>query len=99
VQRHEPGWIDRVTPYTSRGPGLTISIADISRRGVGVMSAAMVFEMDGHRFEQPFTAEERSDNELARLAHAVGCKVTKVLGARRNWLAFRPEQAEEDCPG
>ena len=93
VQRHEPGWIDRVGPYTSERPGLTISMVNISRPAAGVMSATMVFDIDGHRFEQRFTAEERDDDAIAGLAMAVGCVVTEVVGSTRKWIKVRPAEA------
>lgn len=89
IQRHEPGWVDRVEPSSSRQPGLTIDITRITRPRPGVMSATMIFEIDGERFEQDFTAYEVDDDRLSTLAPAAGCEIVDVLGEHRKWIRLR----------
>ena len=89
VQRHEPGWIDRVEPYVSRRPGLDIGMRDIERPGPGVLSATMVFRIEGEQYEQRFTAYEVDDARMAAFAADAGCEIVDVLGEHQKWIRLR----------
>jgi SAM-dependent methyltransferase len=91
VQRHEPGWIDAVEDSTRHLDGLTATIRVVDRPRPGVVTAAMVYELEGSRFEQPFTAYEVDNDRLADLAAPLGCVVDAVLDDRRTWVRLRRE--------
>ena len=89
LQRHEPGWIDRVEPYVSRQAGLDIQMLDIQRPEPGVLTATIGFKIDDHHYEQTFTAYEIDDARMAALAAEVDCEVVDVLGEHRKWVRLR----------
>jgi hypothetical protein len=86
IQRHPPGWIDTVAPSGHQRHGVKVSIGDISRAGPGTVRATMVYEVEGQRFEQPFTAHEVDDERLSEMAAAAGLTVEAVLDDRRTWI-------------
>jgi SAM-dependent methyltransferase len=93
VQRHEPGWVDSVEESTSRRPGLTIDMVNITHPRRGFLRAEMVYDIDSRRSRQTFDAYEVDDRRLAELAASVGCDVVEVLGIHRKWIRLRPRQS------
>jgi SAM-dependent methyltransferase len=89
VQRHEPGWVDTAEESTSEHHGITVAIRDIRHPRPGTLNATMIYGVQGHRFEQPFTAREVDDERLARLATSLGCMVNAVLDEDRRWVRLR----------
>lgn len=86
LERHEPGWVGTVEASTSARDGVRIAICDIERRSLGTLQAMMVYEIDGHRYEQRFTAHEVDDHRLAELASQVGLRVDSMLGEGAAWV-------------
>lgn len=86
VERHEPGWIGVVEPSTRERNGVKMAIRDIERPTQRTLRATMVYELEGHHFEQPFTAHEVDNQRLAEMAAAVGLRVDAVLDERGVWV-------------
>lgn len=89
VQRHEPGWIDGVEPSTRTIGEVTATIRIDDRPAPDVLTATMVYDLRGHRFEQPFTAYEVDDDRLNALAKPLGLTVDATLDDRRTWIRLR----------
>jgi hypothetical protein len=86
IERHPPGWIETVPPSDRQLDGVKVSIGEIDRPGPGTLRATMVYEVEGERFEQPFTAHEVDDERLTEMADAVGLVVDAVLDDRSTWI-------------
>jgi SAM-dependent methyltransferase len=92
VQRYPPGWVDTVVPSNRDRPGITSSIGNIERSQPGTMRATMVYEFEGRRYEQGFTAHDVDDARLAEMAAPVGLAIDEVLDDDRQWVRLRPSQ-------
>jgi hypothetical protein len=92
VERLEPGWIDGVEPSSRERDGVEMAIHDIERPTPGTLRATMIYEVEGHHFEQPFTAHDVGDQRLAELAAAVGLTIDTVLDERGVWVRLRPRR-------
>jgi Methylase involved in ubiquinone/menaquinone biosynthesis len=90
VERYEPGWIGVVEPSSSERHGVKMAIRNIERPTPGTVRATMVYEFEGHHFEQPFTAHDVDDQRLAEMAAAVGLTIDAVLDERGLWVRLRP---------
>jgi SAM-dependent methyltransferase len=90
VERHEPGWIDTVEASNAESHGVRIAIRDISRLAPGTVQATMVYEVNGLRYEQPFTAHEVDDQRLAQVGSAVGLGLDAVLDKKATWVRLSP---------
>jgi SAM-dependent methyltransferase len=90
VQRYPPGWVDSVEPSRRDRPGLKSEIRDIERPAVGTLDATIIYELDGHRYEQTFTAYEVDDAKLAALAAEAGLLVDQLLDDDRLWARLKP---------
>ena len=67
IERYPPGWVASCTERTTEHDGVRFTLQDLSRDEDGVLSATMVYEFDGRRFEQRFQAREFDENLLAGL--------------------------------
>ena len=85
VERHEPGWIAAVEESTRERYGITMAIREIDRPTPDTLRATMVYDVDGCRYEQRFTAHEVDDDRLAEMAAAEGLRIDEVLNASRTW--------------
>jgi len=90
VERHEPGWIDVVEPSSSERHGVEMAIRNIERPTPGTLWATMVYEVEGHHFEQRFSAHDVGDQRLAEMAAVVGLTIDAVLDERGVWVRLRP---------
>jgi ubiquinone/menaquinone biosynthesis C-methylase UbiE len=86
IERHEPGWTATVQESTTERHGVTIAIGEIDRPTPGSLRATMVYDVDGCRYKQRFTAHEVDDDRLADMAAAEGLRIDKVLNASRTWV-------------
>ncbi len=86
VERHEPRWIDTVETSNAEMHGVRITIQDIDRPAPGTLRATMMYEVNGLRYEQPFTAHEVDDQRLAQMASAVGLRLDAVLDKKSTWV-------------
>jgi hypothetical protein len=86
IERHEPGWIATVQESTTERHGVTIAIGEIDRPAPGTLRATMVYDVDGCRYEQRFTAHEVDDDRLADMAAAIRLRIGEVLNASCTWV-------------
>jgi SAM-dependent methyltransferase len=64
IERYRPGWVATCTANTTERDGIRYTLQSLSRDREGVLSATMVYEFDGKRFEQPFQAREFDEEAL-----------------------------------
>jgi SAM-dependent methyltransferase len=86
VERHEPGWIDAVEASSVERHGVGMAIRDIDRPAPRTLRATMVYDVNGHRYEQTFTAYEVDDQRLAEIAAAVGLKLDTAVSENGTWM-------------
>jgi len=99
VERHEPGWVGVVEPSSSERYGIKMTIRNIQRPTAGVIRATMIYEVEGHQFEQSFTAHDVDDERLAEMAGAVGLTIDAILDECGVWARLRPrERTEQAAP-
>ena len=86
VERHEPGWVDTVTSSVRERDGVRMAIAEIDRPEPGVVSATMIYDVGGHRYEQRFTVYDVDDARLADMAAHAGLRVDTTFGDSGTWV-------------
>lgn len=89
VQRHQPGWVDGAGAEERERAGVRMTLEDVDHVAEGRLAAAMVYEVRGHRFAQPFTANEVDDARLAEMAATQGCAIDAVIDDRATWIRLR----------
>lgn len=89
VERHEPGWVRSAVPSRRERHGVVFDLHDLAHDG-DVLRAVITYEIDGRRFDQPFTAVEVGDDLLAAGAAAVGLRVRRWLDEARCWAELVP---------
>jgi SAM-dependent methyltransferase len=65
IERYPPGWVATCAERTTERDGVRFTLRDLSRDAGGVLTATMVYEFDGGRFEQRFQAREFDETLLA----------------------------------
>lgn len=90
VERYEPGWIGAVEPSSSERHGITVAIRNIERPTPQTLRATMVYELEDHRYEQPFIAHDVDDQRLGEMAAAVGLTIDALLDERGLWVRLKP---------
>jgi len=90
VQRHEPGWVDQIDEVVKERDGVGFGITGVAHPAPGTVTATMVYVVDGQRYEQPFTAHEVDDDDLADVATDVGLRIDAVLDDARTWVRLVP---------
>jgi SAM-dependent methyltransferase len=86
VERHQPGWVDTVEESSTERYGVGIAIGAIERTAPGILRATMVYEVNGLRYEQPFTAHDVDDQRIEQMAAAVSLTVDAVLDEEATWV-------------
>jgi hypothetical protein len=89
VERHEPGWVDTAEESTNELHGITVAIRDIRHPRPGTLKARMIYRVQGHRFEQPFTACQVDDEYLARFGDLPRLHGRRALDEDRRWVRVR----------
>jgi SAM-dependent methyltransferase len=90
IERHEPGWADAAQPVSVDRDGVSFSLTDVDHTERGVLSATMVYEVEGSTYRQPFVAHEVDDERLDLMAESAGLRVVDFLDASRTWVVLRP---------
>ena len=70
IERYPPGWVATCAEKTTEQDGVRFILRDTARDAEGVLSATMMYEFDGKRFEQSFQAREFDEALLADFGHA-----------------------------
>lgn len=70
IERYPPGWVATCAEQIIERDGVRFTLRNPSRDSEGVLSASMVYEFDGKRFEQHFRAREFDEALLAGFGHA-----------------------------
>jgi len=70
IERYPPGWVATCAEKTTEHDGIRFTLQQLSRDTGGVLSATMVYEFDGQRFEQRFQAREFDEALLTDFGHA-----------------------------
>lgn len=65
IERYPPGWVASCSERTTERDGVRYTLRDLSRDAEGVLTATMVYEFDGRRFEQLFQARDFDETLLA----------------------------------
>jgi SAM-dependent methyltransferase len=86
VERHRPGWVDTVEASSTERHGVGVAIGAIERPAPGTLRATMVYEVNGLRYEQPFTAHDVNDERIEQMAAAAGLRVDAVLDEEATWV-------------
>jgi len=87
IERHPPGWAPREGDLGSRGD-LRLSLSGVPVEG-SLVSATVVYQAEGTRWEHPFTARVLDDAELARELGAVGLSIAGTLDPDGRWIVAR----------
>jgi SAM-dependent methyltransferase len=90
VQRHAPGWIDRVEPTVTERHGIVFALTDVSHPDRGVVAAECRYTVAGATYRQPFVAFEVDDDRLDHLAQSVGLSVDRYINDDPSWVKLVP---------
>jgi SAM-dependent methyltransferase len=90
VQRHSPGWFDKVAEGERVTGGIVFRLRDLRRPGPGLVAATAEYQVGERVWTQTFTAE-RLDNQALEAALAeAGLAVDAYLTPDGSWVRAVP---------
>jgi SAM-dependent methyltransferase len=93
IERHTPDWFDTARDGTVTQDGIEIRLHQISRPGVGLLSATVDYRMSDRRWTQSFVAERVDDGVLGALLDRHGLAVDRFLDEAGTWVLATPARS------
>jgi hypothetical protein len=78
LEHHEAEWAETARDSRAERDGLVLALTDV-RRESPIVSATMVYEIDGQTFRQPFVARVLSNHELSTELERSGLRLERLL--------------------